>query len=95
MTTVRSSRRVVAGAACRLSQVQAACSLTLESMLTWQEDTICLRCQMDTDLRATLRWFHALEINQVALYRAQAALAEKEVDRRMFLKAARCSGPTI
>lgn len=44
---------------------------------------------MTTDeLQKTLSWFHALEVNQVSLYKAQAALAHSDVDRRMLLKVA-------
>jgi bacterioferritin len=39
-------------------------------------------------LKKALQWFYALEVNQVALYKMQAALAAREVDKRMFAKAA-------
>jgi rubrerythrin len=39
-------------------------------------------------LKRSLQLFHALEVHQVALYRAQAALGGDEVDKRMFTKAA-------
>jgi bacterioferritin len=39
-------------------------------------------------LRGMLTWFYMLEMNQVALYKAQAFLAEHDLDKRMFTKAA-------
>ncbi|HHT28523.1 MAG TPA: ferritin-like domain-containing protein [Firmicutes bacterium] len=39
-------------------------------------------------LRGMLTWFYMLEMNQVTLYKAQAFLAEHDLDRRMFTKAA-------
>lgn len=38
------------------------------------------------ELRRSLAYFHMLEVNQVNLYNAQAALADTEMDRRMFKK---------
>lgn len=39
-------------------------------------------------LRGMLTWFYMLELSQEALYKAQAFLAENELDQRMFTKAA-------
>lgn len=39
-------------------------------------------------LKRSLAWFHILEVNQVALYKAQASLTDNEIDRRLLLKVA-------
>lgn len=38
------------------------------------------------ELRQSLAWFHMLEANQVALYKAQAMLADNPIERRVFMK---------